>query len=259
MSKAAKRQRQKDQRRQKIEEEMRSYRAKRRRRMTINLAVVGVVLAGVMGLVSLQREQKDSPKEDASKRCTSHSTGAEGTAALKAPSLDIDKSKTYKASIETSEGTVVVELADDTSPCTVNSFIFLARQGFYDGLTFHRVVPGFAVQGGDPKGDGSGGPGYQVVEAPPADTKYSKGIVAMAKTQADPPGASGSQFFIVPGDGAASLNGTQAQPAQYALLGKVTSGFDVLTKIEQIPRGEGPDAEKPSSPIRIIKVTITES
>lgn len=255
MSKAAKRQRQKEQRRQRVETQLKELRAKRRRRMTINLAIVGAVVVGLTTLVSAQRATRTKPKAE----CKTEKKAAEAATPIDPPPMSIDESKTYKATLETSEGSIVLELADDTSPCTVNSFVFLARRGFYDGLTFHRVVPGFAIQGGDPKGDGTGGPGYQVIEAPPALTKYAKGTVAMAKAPNDPAGASGSQFFIVPGDAAASLDGTAESPAQYALLGKVLEGIDVLAKIEAVPRGEGAGSETPSRPITIVKVTITET
>lgn len=257
MSKAAKRQRKKDQRRQKIEEEMRRYRAKRRRRMTINLAVVGLVVVGLTALVSAQRSKEAKDQQPTCK----HDKPPTGDASQvgEPPLMTIDQAKTYTATIDTSCGEIVIALAGGTAPKTVNSFIFLARRGFYDGLTFHRIVPAFAIQGGDPKGDGSGGPGYQVVEAPSPETKYDKGAVAMAKTQADPAGASGSQFFIVPGARGAELNGTSDSPALYAVLGKVTDGFEVLRLIERVPRGTGPNAEKPQRPIYIIKITITES
>jgi peptidyl-prolyl cis-trans isomerase B (cyclophilin B) len=123
------------------------------------------------------------------------------------------------------------------------------RQGFYDGLTFHRIVPGFVIQGGDPKGDGQGGPGYQIVEKPPARLSYTRGVVAMAKTQSDPPGASGSQFFIV--------TGPDAQlPPDYALVGTVTSGLDAVDRIGALRTG--PD-EQPLTPVVIEKATLSES
>src|ERR671938_355848 len=101
----------------------------------------------------------------------------------------------------------------------------LGRSGFYDGLAFHRIVPDFVIQGGDPAGNGSGGPGYTVVEPPPSSLKYTPGVVAMAKTQAEPAGASGSQFFVVTGSQA------QVLTPDYALLGRVTGGMDVVSKI----------------------------
>lgn len=251
MSKAARRQRKKDQRRQKIEAELREVRARRRRRLIINLAVVGAVVVGISALVTAQRPREAKKKEA---ECKTAEVPGE-TSDVPLPAMTIDTAKTYSATIETSEGTIVVDLDAETSPCTVNSFVSLARGGFFDGLTFHRIVPGFAIQGGDPKGDGSGGPGYKVTEAPPPETKYERGIVAMAKSGADPAGASGSQFFIVPGDAGTSLNGTAENPAQYALLGRVREGLEVLAKIEARPL----EGERPVEPITIVKITITES
>lgn len=257
MSKAAKRQRKKDQRRERLEAEIRGARAKRRRRLIINLSLVAVAVAAVSFLVT-DRSPRESDEEEA---CRTNKPSAGDTSAQPEPAMTLEAAKNYSATIETSCGDIVMELAAVTSPKTVNSFVSLARRGFYNGLTFHRVVQGFAIQGGDPKGDGSGGPGYQVVEAPPPDTRYPKGIVAMAKAGPDPAGASGSQFFIVPGDGAAALNGTPEQPALYALLGKVVEGLDVLTKIEAIPTEEGGGGEKsrPTRPIYIVSISINES
>jgi cyclophilin family peptidyl-prolyl cis-trans isomerase len=124
--------------------------------------------------------------------------------------------------------------------------VTLAREGFYDGLGFHRIVTGFVIQGGDPRGNGQGGPGYTIREPPPDDVVYSDGVVAMAKTATEPPGTSGSQFFVVTSDDA------QLDPV-YALLGKVTKGLDAVHRIELTPAG--PD-ERPIVPIVIKKVTI---
>ena len=124
----------------------------------------------------------------------------------------------------------------------------LARKKFYDGLTFHRIVPGFVVQGGDPRGIGTGGPGYKVRERMPDDLVYSEGVVAMAKAGDEPPGTSGSQFFVVT---AADAN----LAPDYALVGEVKDGFDTVRRIELIPAGA--DAQ-PVLPIVIKKITISE-
>jgi cyclophilin family peptidyl-prolyl cis-trans isomerase len=118
-----------------------------------------------------------------------------------------------------------------------------------DGLAFHRIVPGFVIQGGDPNGDGSGGPGYTTVDTPPSDAKYTKGVVAMAKSAAEAPGTSGSQFFVV--------TAADAQlPPDYALLGKVTKGLDVVERIGQL--GD-PATELPTKRVVIQKATLSES
>jgi cyclophilin family peptidyl-prolyl cis-trans isomerase len=123
--------------------------------------------------------------------------------------------------------------------------VSLARKGFYDNLIFHRIVTGFVIQGGDPTGTGSGGPGYRVREAPPSDIVYSEGVVAMAKAGNEPPGTSGSQFFVVTSD--------SSLPPEYALLGRVKKGLDVVHAIEEVPAG--PD-ERPISPVVIDKIDV---
>jgi peptidyl-prolyl cis-trans isomerase B (cyclophilin B) len=162
------------------------------------------------------------------------------------PSYRLAGDKTYTATVATSCGTFGIELDSKHSPRTGGSFVTLAREGFYDGLSFHRIVTGFVIQGGDPRGNGQGGPGYSIREPPPSDVVYSEGVVAMAKTATEPSGTSGSQFFVVTTDDA------QLDPV-YALLGKVTSGLDVVHRIELTPAG--PD-EKPVQPIVIKKIKI---
>jgi cyclophilin family peptidyl-prolyl cis-trans isomerase len=162
----------------------------------------------------------------------------------------LDPSKRYLLRLETSCGDIEIELAVKESPKTTNSVAFLARRGYYNGLVFHRIVPGFALQGGDPMGDGTGGPGYDVVEPPPKDLRYEKGIVAMAKGGNDAPGTSGSQFFIVPGDGAKDL------PAEYAYLGKVVKGTSVMAKIDKL--GSATPQGSPSAWVYIERANIVE-
>ena len=154
------------------------------------------------------------------------------------------------AVVETSCGTFEIDLATKESPMTAASFEHLARNGVFDDTPFHRIVPGFVIQGGDPTGDGTGGPGYSVDEAPSDDASYTRGVVAMAKTAAEPPGRSGSQFFVVTGADA-------GLPADYAIAGKVSEGFDVVTAIEQF--GEPtPGTETPANAVLIESVTIEE-
>jgi cyclophilin family peptidyl-prolyl cis-trans isomerase len=161
----------------------------------------------------------------------------------------LDSSKTYVASVDTSKGTFEITLDAKRAPKTGGSFKSLADKGFYDKLTFHRIVPGFVIQGGDPNGDGTGGPGYTVEEAPPQDLQYTQGVVAMAKTGSEPPGTSGSQFFVV--------TAADAQlPAEYALLGRVTSGADVVNKIASVKTD--PSTEKPLKPVTIHTIKVTE-
>jgi peptidyl-prolyl cis-trans isomerase B (cyclophilin B) len=151
------------------------------------------------------------------------------------------------ARVETSCGTFTIALDTARAPKTASSFAYLARHGVYDDTAFHRIVPGFIVQGGDPTGTGRGGPGYSVDERPPSDLSYTRGIVAMAKSPVEPPGRSGSQFFVVT---AADAGLTP----DYALLGRVTSGFDVVQRIEQL--GGPPPSGQPKAPVVIRRVTI---
>jgi peptidyl-prolyl cis-trans isomerase B (cyclophilin B) len=172
-----------------------------------------------------------------------------GEGNLKKPKEQLDPAKTYVATVSTNCGDFEITLDAKRAPKTGGSFKSLADQGFFDGTTFHRIVSGFVIQGGDPKGDGTGGPGYSVVEAPPQDLLYEKGIVAMAKTGAEAAGTSGSQFFVVTAEDA-------GLPPDYALLGKVTSGQDVVDKIGVAETD--PATEKPLEPVVISSVKVSE-
>src|ERR1044072_9059143 len=161
----------------------------------------------------------------------------------------LDPAKAYVATLAISIGDVESTLDAKRAPKTGGSFKSLADKGFYDGLKFHRVVPGFVIQGGDPNGDGTGGPDYSVEEAPPQDLKYTEGVVAMAKTQDEAPGTSASQFFVV------TANDAQLPP-EYALLGKVTSGQAVVNKIGKVKTDS---TEQPVKPVTIKSIKVTDS
>lgn len=150
------------------------------------------------------------------------------------------------AVVQTSEGTFTIRLDDEDSPNTVGSFEKLARKGFFNGTIFHRIVPGFVIQGGDPTGTGTGGPGYTTVDVPPSGTRYARGIVAMAKTAEQPAGTAGSQFFVVTGADA-------GLPAEYAVLGKVVGGLPVVARIGRL--GD-PQTEKPTKRVTVRAITI---
>ena len=139
------------------------------------------------------------------------------------PEMEIDTSARYEVTIETDRGTIVLDLDPALAPTTVNNFVALARQGFYSGLTFHRVEPGFVIQGGCPEGSGRGGPGYRF-EDEPVLGEYTKGAVAMANAG---PNTNGSQFFICLSDLTGRL------PKQYNLFGHVTSGIEVVDAIQR--------------------------
>ena len=164
------------------------------------------------------------------------------------PKEELDPSKTYVATVETNCGDFQITLDAKRAPKTGGAFKALADEGFYDGLPFHRIVSGFVIQGGDPQGNGTGGPDWSVVEAPPADLKYTKGVAAMAKTATEAAGTSGSQFFVVTGEDVG------LRP-EYALLGQVTEGQDVVDLIGVA--AVGPD-EQPTEPIVMSSVTVEE-
>jgi len=160
-----------------------------------------------------------------------------------APKERLDPERTWTLTFDTSCRTFVVTLDLGAAPATAASRVSLAQSGFYDDTVFHRVVPGFVIQGGDPLGSdpvkaGTGGPGYHVDEKPPADLSYTKGIVAMAKSQVEPPGRSGSQFYVVTGADA-------GLPPDYALAGKVTEGMDTVEAIDALgtPGADGPPTQ----------------
>jgi peptidyl-prolyl cis-trans isomerase B (cyclophilin B) len=155
------------------------------------------------------------------------------------------------ATMHTNHGPIELELFDDDAPKTVDNFRKLSGDGFYDGLIFHRVVRDFVIQGGDPLGNGQGGPGYTIVERPPANTTYRRGVVAMAKSQFQPPGGSGSQFFVVTAPADAGL------PPDYAVLGKVTRGMGAVMRIASLadPR-LGAQGGEPRTPVVIDRVMV---
>jgi peptidyl-prolyl cis-trans isomerase B (cyclophilin B) len=166
----------------------------------------------------------------------------------KADLADLEDGKTHTVVVDTNKGSFTFELATDISPCTTASFAGLVKKGFFDGLTFHRIVPGFVIQGGDPQGTGMGGPGYSTVDAPPQDTAYDKGLVAMAKAGNEPAGTSGSQFFVV------SADGVQLTP-DYAVLGRVTDGLDVVETIGKLGNPSDPSG-KPTEAVNIEKMEL---
>jgi len=169
--------------------------------------------------------------------------------------MTIQTDKTYEAVFDTTEGTFTVGLFADTAPKTVNNFVFLARQKFYDGVVFHRIIQTFMIQTGDPTGTGAGGPGYTIEDELNTKRKYDPGIVAMANTGR--PNSGGSQFFICTGaDCGASLN---ARP-YYTIFGQVTSGMDVVQKIAATPVGPNAVGEpsKPKKEVKINKIVIKE-
>jgi peptidyl-prolyl cis-trans isomerase B (cyclophilin B) len=158
---------------------------------------------------------------------------------LKAPTAVLNVDKTYLLTFRTSCGDFTVRLDPKGAPKTSASFLALAQKDYFDGTFFHRIVPGFVIQGGDPTGTGTGGPGYSTVDTPAAGTTYTRGVVAMAKTGPEAPGTAGSQFFVVTADDA-------GLPPDYAVVGRVVAGLDVVTRIGLL--GD-PSTELPTQPV----------
>lgn len=159
--------------------------------------------------------------------------------------MGIDPAKRYTATMETSMGTLVIALDPIAAPRTVNNFVYLAAQHYYDGVIFHRIISGFMCQGGDPDGSGRGGPGYKFGDELPKPGKYQIGSVAMANAG---PNTNGSQFFIVSGPSGCSL------PPLYSLFGQVVKGLDIVEMMQNVPTGPG---DRPKTDVVIKSVAIT--
>ncbi|MHB8319149.1 MAG: peptidylprolyl isomerase [Acidimicrobiales bacterium] len=162
------------------------------------------------------------------------------------PDIYIDPSKRYTATMTTSHGTMTIALDPIAAPRAVNSFVFLSRYHYFDGVAFHRIIPGFVIQGGDPEGTGRGGPGYRFSDELPKAGRYEVGSLAMANAGPD---TNGSQFFIISGPDGVRL------PPKYSLFGAVTSGREVITKIDAL----GSKSGEPTEPVVIESVTIDEA
>jgi cyclophilin family peptidyl-prolyl cis-trans isomerase len=268
-----KRQRQDEGRISRLEAERAAAKRRQRAKGGRNLAIILVLLLGAAFLVSVLSgdDGDETVTSDSTVTTAAGDTGTttaavaagpaigesecppeEGTAErvetfASGPKACIDPAKVYTATIETSKGTFVVELDAAAAPKTVNNFVFLARNHYYDGVVFHRIIPGFVVQGGDPTGSGSGGPGYQFADELPTGEApfYEIGSLAMANSGAN---TNGSQFFIVTGDQGVNL------PASYSRFGKVLDGLEVVQAIEATGTSDG----APSEETKIVSISITE-
>ena len=160
------------------------------------------------------------------------------------PEMVIDPAKTYTATIETTAGTMTAQLFASEAPHTVNNFVFLANEGFYTDVIFHRVISGFMIQGGDPTGTGTGGPGYRFDDEP-VSREYQRGTLAMANAG---PNTNGSQFFV--------MHANYALPPNYTIFGKLSAGEDVIDAIAGAPKGA---QDRPVNPVAIKSVTISEA
>jgi peptidyl-prolyl cis-trans isomerase B (cyclophilin B) len=219
-------------------------------RRWIILAGFAVIAVGVVAAVLIARgggdDGDDATAAKSANGCKQVEAPEPKNVKLSAPKQTVKKGEKLTAVVQTSCGTFEITLDTIRAPKTSNSFVYMAEEGLYDDTTFHRIVPEFVIQGGDPLGNGTGGPGYSVVEAPPANLQYTKGIVAMAKSSEEAPGTSGSQFYVVTGANA-------ELPAEYALLGKVEGGLDVVETIGKMAK---PETEEPKQTILIESVTI---
>jgi cyclophilin family peptidyl-prolyl cis-trans isomerase len=204
----------------------------------ISAILVSVLLlaAGCAQEVNMSQSASPSPKP---------------TSFASAPPMTIDVNKQYTATINTNYGDIVVQLFPKDAPLAVNNFVFLSRQGFYDGVKFHRIAKGFVIQGGDPTGTGSGGPGYKFPDET-VTRDYVAGTLAMANSG---PNTNGSQFFITLSDLSGQL------PKLYTIFGIVTQGFDVVQKIGNLPVKYNPQLQETSSPtvdVHINTISIEE-
>jgi cyclophilin family peptidyl-prolyl cis-trans isomerase len=220
------------------------------RRLAIGFAALAIGLAApaLAGCGEDEGAEETTAEAPGEGECAAVEAPPPKDARFDKPGRALNPGEPATATVDTSCGSFEIELDSKRSPRTANSFAFLAEQGFYDDTTFHRIVPGFVIQGGDPRGDGTGGPGYSVREPPPQRTTYRTGLVAMAKTGVEPPGTSGSQFFVVTAPADAGL------PPDYAVLGEVTEGLDVVQTIGALP--SDPASERPLEPVTIDSITI---
>ena len=165
---------------------------------------------------------------------------------LKRPTAKLDPAKTYVATVKTNCGTFAFKLDVRAAPHATASIAYLAGRHFFDRTIFHRIAVGFVIQGGDPTATGSGGPGYSTVDKPARSARYTKGVVAMAKTGAEPAGTAGSQFFVVTGANA-------GLPPDYAVVGKIVNGLDVVERIGKL----GDQSERPTATVEIESLRVS--
>jgi peptidyl-prolyl cis-trans isomerase B (cyclophilin B) len=218
--------------------------------------IVLVAAALTLGLAGCGGDDDgDSASTDTQPATTNATTNAAGCTEATPPEprqegggekeTELPEGKKPELVVETNCGNFTIALDSEAAPKTVASVAGLAEQGFYDDTTFHRIIPGFVIQGGDPTATGTGGPGYSTVDTPKESTTYTKGTVAMAKTPMEAAGTSGSQFFVVTGD----------DPA-YAVIGKVTEGLDVVERIGQL--GD-PATEEPTQVVVIERMRLKDA
>ncbi len=217
--------------------------------MKRKILLVLLIVLSLLILMSCTKAKETTDKKTSkikTEETATPKTGEEKT--LEKPEMQIDKNKNYTAIMKTTAGEIVINLHAKETPITVNNFVYLARHNYYDGTIFHRAISGFMIQGGDPSGDGTGGPGYEFDDEP-FDGSYTRGIVAMANAG---PNTNGSQFFI--------MHQTYDLPHNYVIFGEVSSGMEAVdaiatAQVELSPHGE---MSKPVEPVKIESVAINE-
>jgi len=210
-------------------------------RLAVVLAAVGLLLAGCGG-------GKHTAATTNANGCVTVSAPAGHSRSAPKPATKLDAKLTYEVTIATNCGSFTIRLEPAMAPNATASFASLVKRGFYDGTVFHRIVPGFVIQGGDPTGSGTGGPGYTTVDPPPASAKYTHGVVAMAKTSIQAPGTAGSQFFVVT---AANAGLTP----DYAIVGTVVQGLAVVDRIGKLGEPNG----APTATVELEHATLRTS
>jgi len=207
-------------------------------------SLIALLILG--GFAYLNRPQAIPQSETLNKLPEATTNASQKGKIMEKPNMQIDTTKQYQAILTTDRGKIVVDLYADKTPITVNNFVYLARNNYYDGVIFHRTIPGFMIQGGDPTGTGAGDPGYKFDDEP-FSGEYSRGTLAMANSG---PNSNGSQFFIMHKD--------YPLPPNYVIFGKAVEGLDVVDAIATAPTKPGGEGSSPVSPVTIESVEIIE-
>jgi peptidyl-prolyl cis-trans isomerase B (cyclophilin B) len=218
------------------------------RRLPVALLVLALAACGGGGGSKKQAASPQTRTDAAG--CRSVTPPAPKARTESKPAKQLDPAKRYDVLIKTNCGDFTIRLAVKTSPATTASFASLVQKRFFNGTVFHRIVPGFVIQGGDPTGTGTSGPGYTTVDVPPASTRYTLGVVAMAKSGSDPPGTAGSQFFVVTTQDA-------QLPPDYAVLGSVVGGQAAVDKIGQLGDPTSGGEGIPTETVEIERATLS--
>ena len=214
------------------------------RRLPLAILVLALAACGGGSKQATQQTTTDATG------CLSVSPPATKARSESKPTKLLDASKTYDVVLKTNCGDFTIRLAVKTSPATTASFASLVQKGYFDGTVFHRIVPGFVIQGGDPTGTGTGGPGYTTVDVPPTSTRYTLGLVAMAKAGNEPRGTAGSQFFVVTAQDA-------KLPPDYAVLGSITHGQATVDRVGQLGDPSSGGQGTPTETVVIEKASLS--